>query len=80
MKTVCEPVGRGGWPLLSSWIIQREKNPGDTVSHHDLINILVEHLLHIEGRTWNNVALPPVILSEDEVVAFPTLTMRPHTQ
>jgi hypothetical protein len=33
----------------------------DAVSHHGLINILVEHALHKEGHNWNNIVRQPVI-------------------
>jgi hypothetical protein len=36
-------------------LVQREKNPREVISHHDLIKILVEHALHKEGHTWNNI-------------------------
>jgi hypothetical protein len=51
-------------------LVQREKNPREVVSHHGLIKLLVEHALHKEGFTWNNIIRPPVILTESEVVAL----------
>jgi hypothetical protein len=38
---------------------QKVVHPREVLSHHGLIELLVEHTLQREGRTWNEVVRAP---------------------
>jgi hypothetical protein len=50
-------------------LVQRAKNPREDVFHHGLIKSLVDHVFQKEGRTWNNIVKPPILLNKNEVAS-----------